>query len=1077
MTAIIRFFLRYPISGDLLMILLIISGIFGLLNIRSTFFPEVESRVITIQTVLPGASPEEIEEGIVLKIEENLKGITGVERISSVSKENIGTITVEALKGSDVEKVLDDVRNAVDRIPAFPVGMEPAVVFRQENLGFAFSFALSGDVDLQTLKRFARKTQTELLAIEGISKVSLNGFPEEEIEIAFREKDLDAYQITFAEAERAVRSSNLDVTGGTIKGQDEELLIRARSKGYYANELVDIPVRVSPNGNVLRLSQIADIRDKWADNPNRSWMNGKPSVVVTVNNTVNEDILGITASIRKYVEEFNERNTIVTANIIRDGSVVLQQRIDLLRRNGMVGFVLVLVILSLFLNWRLAFWVALSIPISFAGMFIVAYWLDITINVISLFGMIVVIGILVDDGIVIAENIYQLHERGVPRMTAALEGTVSVLPAVFVAILTTVIAFSAFPFFDGRIGDIFSVLGFVVILSLVFSLVEAVFILPAHVGHSMALSPTTKKNHIQGIFDGFMQWMRDKIYIPVLRFTLRYPLPTMIGFTTVFFLSFGLVHGGFVSTTIFPVIPRDNITIDLKLPAGTRETHTLELLNRIMATAEIINEEFSSKYFNGEYKPIVHIELKLGTTTYQGGLDLALLDAETRDTITSTMISNAIRERIGIIPEAEVLTFAQPSPFGRPVSISLLGNNYEALQGAVRSVQKELESLADVRDVTNNNQEGVREIHLTLKEKADGLGITTADVIGQVRQGFFGSEIQRIQRGDDEIRVWARYGEDDRGDLLQLASMRIRFPDGRTIPLSEIANVSQKRGVIAINHLDGQREIKVEADIARNDVSVTDLNLMLMDDILPPILANYPSVKVSMEGQNREQLKTLNSARIVLPVILLLMFFTVAVTFRSLSQTVAVFALIPYGLAGVFIGHWFMGLQISLFSFLGVLALIGIQVNDALVLVTTYNRQIKSGDRVLRALYTSAVSRFRPIILTTMTTVAGLAPLMLEKSFQAQFLIPMAVSVAFGLVIVTTLTLFLLPAFLWMTNKLKVWSLYMWEGVQHRHRMVESAHDGRVSYLWLWVWFGLLGICAILAVIALTLKLSNLFFQ
>jgi multidrug efflux pump subunit AcrB len=1073
MHGLVRFFIRYPIAGDLLMVLLIISGIFGLVNMRSTFFPEVESRIITIQTVLPGASPEEIEEGIILKIEENLKGVTGVERVSSVSQENSGVITVEALKSYNTEKVLDDVRNAVDRIPSFPAGMEPPVVFRQENLGFAISFSISGDTDLRTLKQFARQTQNELLAIDGISKVSLNGFPEEEIEIAFREKDLEAYQLTFVEAELAIRAANLDITGGTVKGTREELLIRARNKGYFADELREIPLRISATGAIVQLHQVATIRDRWADNPNRSWMNHQPSVVITVNNTLTEDMLTITEKVRGYVEGFNQQNNLVKATIVRDGSEVLQQRIDLLTRNGLIGFLLVLLFLSLFLNWRLAFWVALAIPISFAGMFLMAYWLDITINVISLFGMIVVVGILVDDGIVIAENVYQYYERGVPRAKAALEGTLAVLPAVFVAILTTVIAFSCFAFLDGRIGDIFSVLGVVVILSLVFSLVEGVFILPAHIAHSAALSPDRRSNKVQRYFEGVMRWMRDDIYAPVLRFSLRYPISVLIGFTVSLFLSFGLVQGGFVKTTVFPFIPRDNINIVMKMPAGTREHITRDVLLRIQDVVEEVNREFGETYFAGELTPVVNIELKLGPTTYEGALDLALLDSERRDTITSTMISQAIRDRLGPVPEAEVLTFGQPSPFGRPVSLSLLGNDPASLKAALREIQQELESLSELRDVTNNNQEGLQEIHISLREKAKGLGISLRDVISQVRQGFFGAEVQRLQRGEDEVRVWVRYGEEDRDDISRLGDMRIRLPDGKAVPLAELAELHVRRGVIAIYHLDGLREIRVEADISRPDVSVTDLNEDIRTNVIPRILANYPTVKASFEGQNREQMKTIRSARIVLPVMLLLMFFTVAVTFRSLSQTLAVFALIPFGFIGVVSGHWILGLQISLFSFLGILALIGIQVNDALVLVTTFNQQIKKGDRVLRALYESSLSRFRPIILTTMTTVAGLGPLLLEKSFQAQFLIPMAASVAFGLVLVTTLTLFMLPSMLLLINRIKGWAVAQWEGYHPDPRLLEPSREGRISYLWLWIFFGLLSVVAFLGIVMLTLKLTQ----
>jgi multidrug efflux pump subunit AcrB len=444
MKRFINYFIKYPVAANLIMFGILILGIVGGLSMKSTFFPEVESRIISIQLVYPGASPEEVEEGIIQKIEENLKGVTGVERYTSVSQENSGSVTVEVFKGYDTDEVLQDVKNAVDQISSFPVDMEPAIVYKRENLGFAISFAISGDVDLATLKRFGRQVEDDLLGTDGISKVTLSGFPDEEIEIAFREKDLRAYQLTFQQATQAVRAANVEITGGSIKGQDEELLVRARNKEYYADGLRDIIVKTDANGSVIRLHQIAEVKDQWADSPNRSFLNGEPSVVVNVQNTLEEDMITITDKVLEYIDAFNEKNEVVQATVIRDGSVVLRQRIALLTENGILGFTIVVILLAMFLHWRLAFWVAIAIPISFAGMFIMANACGVTINVISLFGMILVIGILVDDGIVIGENIYQQYEQGVPRLQAALNGTLQVLPAVFAAIITTVVAFSSF---------------------------------------------------------------------------------------------------------------------------------------------------------------------------------------------------------------------------------------------------------------------------------------------------------------------------------------------------------------------------------------------------------------------------------------------------------------------------------------------------------------------------------------------------------------------------------------------------------------------------------------------------------
>ena len=457
MRSVIQYFIKYPIAANLLMFSILALGLVGMTSMKSTFFPETESRIISIQLTYLGASPEEVEEGVINKIEENLKGVTGVERVTSVSRENSGTVSVEVFKGYDTDIALQDVKNAVNRISSFPVGMEPAVIYKLENLGFGISFAVSGNVDLKTLKKYGRQAEEELLRMEGISKVSLSGFPDEEIEIAFREQDLRSYNLTFQQATLAVRAANLDITGGTVKGKEEELLVRARNKEYYAEGLRDIVVKTTESGAVIRLHQVADIRDKWADNPNRSYLNGEPSVVVTVQNTLQEDLLSITEMVREYVEKFNEEQTEVSATVIRDGSEILISRMALLKENGLIGFLIVVVLLAMFLHWRLAYWVAIAIPISFAGMFIIANALGITINVVSLFGMILVIGILVDDGIVIAESIYQK----VRKRSASFEGScrwnyAGTYRQYLPQLLLRWWPFRPSLFIDGRLGDFFS---------------------------------------------------------------------------------------------------------------------------------------------------------------------------------------------------------------------------------------------------------------------------------------------------------------------------------------------------------------------------------------------------------------------------------------------------------------------------------------------------------------------------------------------------------------------------------------------------------------------------------------------
>ena len=1009
------------------MIGLLIIGIISGLQMKSTFFPDIPDRIIFVQTVLPGASPEEIEEGIINKIEEKLKGITGIEQITSVSNENTGSVTIEVKKKADAYIVVEDVKNAVNSIPSFPAGMEPPKVFVNENLGFAISFAISGAENLQKLKEVARKAEDDLLAMDGISKVRLSGFPDEEIVVECRERDLRAYQLTFAEISAAVRAANIDITGGKVKAAEEEILLRARQKEYYANDLRNIVVKKDANGGKIYLHQVADVRDQWVeDNPSRSFLDGAPSVVINISNTPKtEDMITITDMVKSYVADFNEREDLLEATVVRDGSITLKQRINLLTENGLLGFALVIVLLAMFLHWRIAFWVALAIPICFGGMFIFANYLDVTINVVSLFGMIVVIGILVDDGIVIAENIYQKYEKGYSRVRAAVEGTLEVLPAIFTAIITTIIAFSAFFFIDGTLGDFFVEMSIVVIFSLVFSLIEGAIILPTHVAHSKALSKKNKDepkgalSRLRLFFDRLMDGLRDKVYAPVLKFTLYNKFLSIAFMVCLLMLTFGAINGGLIKGTFFPNIERDNVSINLKMPSGTNPDITMQWLQHIEQSAWRANDSLTQQFFNGEKQPIERIERNLGPSTYQGSINIALLPGENRDSLRLRKILNTIREFTGDIDNAEELVFGSQSAFGKPVSISLVGEDYEELNAATRTVKQRMTKLEELIDVTDNNQEGLKEINLELSEKGAFLGLNTQFILNQVRQGFFGAEVQRIQRGRDEVKVWVRYAEADRSDISNLLNMRIRLGNGVEYPLSELADVSIGRGVVSINHLNGKREIRIESEISNDNVSVSDITASLKNDIIPEILEEYPSVSALFEGQNREQEKSQNSMAKIMPILLGLMVFCIALTFRSIMQTLAVFLLIPFAFIGVAWGHWAVGIPISLFSVLGIIALIGILVNDALVFVATYNNNLQDGQKQMDALVDAGLSRFRPIILTSITTFAGLFPLLLEKSLQAQFLKPMAVSVSFGLLLITIIILLMLPVFLVIVNRVK----------------------------------------------------------
>ncbi len=1151
MRGIIKYFLDNPIAGNMLMFFLFIMGIFSLLSIKSTFFPEVETTIITVQAVYPGASPEEIEEGIVSKIEDNLKGVTGIERTTSVSSENLGVVTVEVFQGYDIDEVLRDVKNAVDQTPSFPASMEPPIIAKQENRSPAISFSLSGDISLKTLKGFARNVEKDLLSIEGISKVELTGFPEEEIEIAFRESDMRTYNLTFDEAVLAIRGSNLISTGGTIKSEQEELLIRANNRQYEGAGFRDIVVRTNPNGGAIRLHQIADINDQWEDSPRRTYVDGDPSVVVNVSSTIREDLLDINSKVKDYIVEFNNENKDVQASIIADNGKYLMGRINLLAENGYIGFFIVIILLAVFLNWRLAFWVALAIPISFCGMFLLVPLTGITINIMSVFGMILVIGILVDDGIVIAENIYQKYEEGFPANEAALEGTMEVLPAVFSAIVTTVIAFSAFLFVDGRLGDFFGQVAIVVILCLIFSLVEGAFILPAHIAHSKALTKRVrpalivasnqgisqvcdllkisrsdflsgnlardmisegdeniddqlktyiqeeydydveildddsnkgphiakpKKNPVMMALNGIMDVLRDYTYKPVLKFAINYSFPTIAIGIAMMAIAVGAFNGGYIRNTFFPSIPFDAFSVSLKLPAGTNVATTKRILDHIEQSAFELNEEYSEENYGGDKQIFEKVQKNVGPSIDQGSLNITMLGGEERGAVTARDMIAELRKKVGPVHEAESLQYVIRGPFGTALSISLQSLDYKQLDGAVAEVEAAMSNISDLKDVTSNNKAGLKEISLELTPKAHNLGLTLNDIVRQVRQGFFGGEVQRLQRGEDEVKVWVRYKLEDRSDVSKLSDMRIRTVGNLTVPLSELATFSIERGVTNINHLNGRREVRVEADVLNNKVSVADITRELQTDIVPEILKKYPSVDVLFEGENREQEKTADSMQTTLGIVFLLMFFVIVLTFKSVSQALIVFAIIPFSFIGVGMGHYLMDRPISFLSILGVIALIGVLINDALVFVTTFNQKIQKGKSFYDALYETGMSRFRPIVLTSVTTIAGLLPLLLEKSLNAQFLIPMAISVAFGLMIVTFIILALTPALLVVSNRIKLVVMQLWEGYSMDPVSVEPAYPASRKNYPLYLIGAVFSIVGFFAIVFLSMKITGFIF-
>lgn len=1014
---IVKYFIENPLIGNALTIFIFLFGYFGLTSTNSNLTPQGDPRAVLIEIIYPGASPAEIEEGIAVKVEEVLKGLDGIEELKASCSENLAIVEVKVMQGFETDRVLREIENAIGQVSSFPGDMEPPAITKVEFVNQALDFALSGDVELKQLKKTARLVERELLAINGISKVEVSGFPAEEIEISFREADLRKYNLTFDQAVRMVRLSNLQATGGKVKSEQEELLIRLDSKEYYAGDLGQIILQNNPEAGVLRLHQVADIRDQWADSPARVFFKGQPAIKVSVRNSSREDMLAVADKVREYIKTFNQKNELVKAEVIIDFSIELQDRISLLQENGIVGFLLVLVILGLFLHWRLAFWVGMALPVSFAGMFMLISYMGITINMMSMFGMILVIGILVDDGIVIVESIYQKYEAGLPPVQAAVEGTMEVLPAVFAAVITTMIAFGAAFFIEGQLGDLAYELSLVTILCLLFSLVEGALLLPAHIAHSKALKNRDQEPPLLLRWvNQFVVFLKERIYRPILRLALAFPLLMISLCLVALILVFGAFQGGIIKSTFFTDVGNNEFMVELEMPAGTNAAITNEVLEDIEGKIDEVNEELSNAYYNGEKKLIISYIREISVQGHIGNIFVSLLPSEERGDVTTLDVTGALREQVGPIYAAKKLQYTTLSTFGKPVDISLLGRDEAELEAAVIELEVALNTMPELRDVTQSTSEGLKEISLTLTPKAEHYGYTAGEILRQVRQGFFGSEIQKLQRGQDEIKVWVRYESADRSDISHLASMQIKGPGGLAIPLGELADFEIERGISSIQRLNGQQQKRLEAALANDQVLASAVLGKVEGEVVPKILAKYPNVDAVFKGESEQQTKTASTMQLAFGMALLLMFLVLLINLGSLVQTLIIFIIIPFGFIGMGLGHYVMDIPVSMLSVLGLLALVGILVNDALVFLSAFNDQLRAGQSFSEAIYEAGMSRFRPIIITSITTIFGLGPLIFEQSLGAKFLIPMAVSVAFGLFAVTIIILILIPALLQLSN-------------------------------------------------------------
>lgn len=1010
MKKIIEQFIQRPRTVDVIVGLVILVGLMTVSTLRSNFLPPEPVNFINVSVVYRGASPQEVETEVINKIEDNLDGLKGIDRVTSNASESFAVIRIEMLEDADPNSVLQDVNNAVDKITTFPLRMDAPVIQKEEILNYTMALGITGKVSLKTLKDYAEKIKDDLTFSPNLSQVFISGFPDEEIEVRLREEVLQTYQLTFEEVAQAIQLANIKSSGGSIQTENQEMLIRLNNQEYYAPGLMNITIKTTPDGKLIKLQDIATVHDQFADKPSKSFVNGEQSVIMKIFSRSEEDILQNAEDVNAYVQSFNESNQQIEIIVIEDRSVSLLDAIGNLQNNAWQGILLVMLVLGLFLDPRIAFWVAFKIPVALLGMFILSAFYDLTINQVSLFGLIVVLGVIVDDGVVVAENIYQKFQDGFKPLQAAVDGVIEVIPAILSSLATTALAFSLFFFLDGQLGDYFSDISFVVCATLFIALLESLLILPVHIARSKALKADYKPWKLTQFTNGLLISFRDKVYQPIIGFFVKWPIlgPLLVIFCM--YLTIGAMSNGTIKGTFFPTIDQDVITAKLELPLGTDESIVNAKLEYIEQKIWEVNEVYSNKRDDGQ-QVVKYAERVLGPTNNFGLINIYLLEGDTRG-ILSFEIADSIRQAVGPIPEATNLSYGSVAAFGKPVSIALIGSNMDQLRDAKRQLRRYLESRDDLKDVTDTDKIGMPEIQLSLTEKAKFLGFTEAIVFDKVRNGFFGLEAQSLQRGDEEVKVWLRYDAADRRSVNDILNKDFITRDGRAYPLRELVEVKMTENVSSINHQNGLREIRVEADVSNLLVSVPGVLADAESGVLADIKKQYPRLQYTLEGEARLSSKTQNSSQGPSMVILVFMIGILMLNYRSISKTLAILFMLPFAFVGVAWGTYLHSIPVSIFSVLGMIALWGILINNGLVLISTYNEGLEDGKSVKEAILDAAISRFRPIVLTTITTVFGLAPLLLNNSISAQFLKPTAVAISYGLIFGMVLSLIFLPSVL-----------------------------------------------------------------
>ncbi len=1033
MNRAIAWFAHNPVAANLMMLLILIGGALIALSVRQEVFPEFSTDTITVSVPYLGAAPEEVEEGVCIRIEEQIQGINGIKKITSKASEGSGIVTIELLEDADIRTVLDEVKTRVDAIETFPEEVESPVIQEVLVRRQVIDIAISGSTDERTLKELGETVRDEISALPGITQVELTNARPYEVSIEVSERALRRYGLRFEDIAFAVRQSSLDLPGGSIREQSGEILLRTKGQAYRGEEFEDLTLISRRDGTQIRLGDIAEVVDGFAETDQMARFDGEPAVLVQVFRVGDQNAIEIAGQVKDYVKQVQDRLPEgIHLTTWQDDAEILRSRLDLLLRNGRAGFILVILILALFMRLRLSLWTSLGIPISFMGTFLLMPALDVSINEISLFAFILVLGIVVDDAIVVGENIYSQYESGKSGVRAAIDGATGMAVPVTFAILTTLAAFSPLLAVPGTMGKVFKVFPLIVIPTLVISLFECLFILPAHLSHLKHEKKKRKSsvfwNYFRNLFDSGLKLVINRVYQPLLQLALSWRYATVAISLAALILTLGLLASGKVKFEFFPNVEADNVSARLTMPLGTPIEVTSAALTRIESVLEEVRDELEANLAPGQSPPIRHVLVSIGDQpslsqgrgpgmmqSFESGAHLAEVSAELALTqersVTSQEISDRWRERIGEIPDAVLLDFSSSMmSAGDPINIQLTGSDVNKLRQVAEEVRSVLRTYPGVYDIADSFRAGKREVKLKIKPEAEVLNLSQMDLARQVRQAFYGEEAQRIQRGRDDVRIMVRYPREERTSLGDLENMRIRAPGGIEVPFSTVAEAEIGRGYSTIDRVDRRRAINVTGKVDSTIANENEVIRRLVNAELPEILARYPGVRYSLEGEQREMRDTIASLGKGFLFALLGIFALLAIPLRSYIQPLLIMSAIPFGIVGAILGHLIYGMDMTIISGFGIVALAGVVVNDSLILVDYINRHRSTGIPIYKVVLESGMARFRPILLTSLTTFGGLTPLLLENSMVAQMTIPMAISLAFGVLFATFITLIMIPA-------------------------------------------------------------------